>query len=67
MLLRINPRSEDRVREAVQKRSELLRMWTRDMPADFEDQLAEADRIIAAAVSVSIREADAANDGGGLG
>jgi hypothetical protein len=37
------------------RRNQLLRMYTREMSADYEQELGELDRIIAAAVSVGAR------------
>ena len=43
----------DRFKAALEKRRELLRMRTNDMPTDWVDQIGEAERIICAAVSVA--------------
>lgn len=51
MHIEIQERNAERVRNAIQKRKALLRMYTREMPDDFELQLEESNRIIAAAVS----------------
>ena len=59
MYIEIQERNAERVRNAIQKRRELLRMYAREMPDDFELQLEESNRIIAAAVS-SAYERDAA-------
>jgi hypothetical protein len=56
MIFRINSHAEPRVRAALARRNELLRMYTREMPAEYEQELGELDRIIAAAVSVGIRK-----------
>ena len=49
----IKPHNIERFQAALEKRQELLRMRTNDMPRDYSDQLSEAHRIIAAAVSVA--------------
>ncbi|MEP4147680.1 MAG: hypothetical protein ABJL54_10685 [Halioglobus sp.] len=51
MNIEIQERNAERVRKAIQKRRELLRMYAREMPNDYELQLEESNRIIAAAVS----------------
>ena len=53
MKLEIKPHSVDRFKSALDKRQELLRMRTDDMPRDYSDQLTEANRTIAAAVSAA--------------
>jgi hypothetical protein len=55
LIIQIEERAEPRVREAIERRTELMRMYTREMPGDYLEQLIEADRIIAAAVTVSVR------------
>ncbi len=56
MKLHINPNNEARVRAAVMRRGQLLRMYTADMPDNYEEELIELDRIIASAVSVGINQ-----------
>ena len=53
MRLEIKPHSVDRFKAALEKRRELLRMRTSDMPSDWIDQMGEAERTICAAVSVA--------------
>jgi len=53
MRLEIKPHSVDRFKAALDKRRELLRMCTNDMPSDWVDQMGEAERTICAAVSVA--------------
>ncbi len=53
MYIEIQEKNAERVRNAIQKRKELLRMYAREMPEDFELQLEESNRIIAAAVSTA--------------
>ena len=55
LTIQIRERAEPRVRAAMERRTELMRMYTRDMPRDYLEQLIEADRIIATAVSVAVR------------
>ena len=55
VIIEIGKRTEQRVRKAIERRSELMRMYTREMPRDYLEQLIEADRIIATAVSVAFR------------
>ena len=52
MKIEIKSHNVERFRAALDKRHELLRMRTNDMPSDYGEQLSEAHRIIAAAVSV---------------
>ena len=60
MRIDIQERNVERVRSAIQKRKALLRMYTREMPDDFEQQLEESNRIIAAAVSSAYERGSAA-------
>ncbi|MEP5568086.1 MAG: hypothetical protein ABJN62_09660 [Halioglobus sp.] len=53
MYILIQERNSHRVLEAIQKRKELMRMYAREMPVDFELQLEESNRIIAAAVTTA--------------
>ena len=55
MIIQISQRAEQRVRGAIERRAELMRMYTREMPRDYLEQLIEADRIIATAVSLACR------------
>ncbi|NQX90080.1 MAG: hypothetical protein HRT77_15605 [Halioglobus sp.] len=55
MDLVIDDKALPRVIAAIERRNQLLRMWTKDMPRDFEEQLNETHRIISAAVTVAIR------------
>ena len=55
VIIEIGKRAEQRVRKAIERRAELMRMYTREMPRDYLEQLIEADRIIATAVSVAFR------------
>jgi hypothetical protein len=54
MQIEIAEHAKDRVMAAVERRGRLLRMYTREMPADYAEQLTEMDRIIAAAVVVGV-------------
>ena len=53
MKIEIKPHNVERFQAALDRRHELLRMRTNDMPRDFGEQLSETHRIIAAAVSVA--------------
>lgn len=55
MDISIDEKALPRVMQAIERRNELLRMWTRDIPQDFEAQLNETHRIIATAVTVAVR------------
>ena len=54
--LNISERSAPRVLEAIARRAELMRMYTREMPSDYREQLIEADRVIATAVSLAVKK-----------
>jgi hypothetical protein len=54
MNIHINPHNEARVRDAIARRTELMQMYTRDMPPTYQDELVDVNRIIASAVSVAI-------------
>ena len=58
MRLEIPEHNIPRVRDALQRRAELLRQPTARMNRYFEADLREADRIIAAAVAHAMREAE---------
>ena len=53
MQIEIKSHNVERFQAALDRRHELLRMRTNEMPRDFGEQLSEAHRIIAAAVSVA--------------
>ena len=53
MKIEIKAHNVERFQAALDRRHELLRMRTNDMPRDFGEQLSETHRIIAAAVSVA--------------
>jgi len=55
LTIQIQERAEPRVRAAIARRTELMHMYTREMPGDYLEQLIEADRIIATAVTVAFR------------
>ena len=54
MNLTIPTHNAERVMSAIQRRRQLLSMYTREMPHNYSEELAEMDRIIAAAVSVAV-------------
>jgi len=56
MDLQIPPQNKDRVLEAIARRNELLRQRTAEMARDWSDELSRMESIIAAAVSVAVRQ-----------
>ena len=54
MNLTIPAHNAERVMSAIQRRRQLLSMYTREMPDNYEEELVDMDRIIAAAVSVAV-------------
>jgi len=56
MNLTIPEHNAGRVLSAISRRRELLAMYTRDMSSEFESELADLDRTIAAAVSVAAQK-----------
>ena len=56
MDLQIPPQNKDRVLEAIARRNELLRQRTAEMARDWSDELSRTESIIAAAVSVAVRQ-----------
>lgn len=54
MKIEITPRSEPRVREALQRRSQLMRMSTREMPDDWLEQMRDVETTISAAVARAV-------------
>ena len=56
MNLTIPEHNAGRVLSAISRRRELLAMYTRDMSSEFESELVDLDRTIAAAVSVAVQK-----------
>ena len=56
MNLTIPEHNAERVLSAIGRRRELLSMYTREMSSEFESELADLDRTIAAAVSVAVNK-----------
>ena len=54
MNLTIPAHNAERVMSAIQRRRQLLSMYTREMPDNYVEELVDMDRIIAAAVSVAV-------------
>ncbi|MEM1154691.1 MAG: hypothetical protein AAGI44_11160 [Pseudomonadota bacterium] len=54
MNITLNGKNEARVREAMRRRAELLRMRTAQMPRNYREELERVNRIIAAAVSHAV-------------
>ena len=54
MNLTIPAHNAERVMSAIERRRQLLSMYTREMPDNYIEELVDMDRIIAAAVSVAV-------------
>ncbi len=55
MRIDIKERSESRVREALQRRAQLMRMSTQEMPGDWREQMRDVETTISAAVAHAVR------------
>ena len=55
MRIDINSHSEPRVREALARRAQLMRMETRDMPDNWLEEMRSVETTIAAAVAHAVR------------
>lgn len=55
MKIEIGQRSAGRVREALMRREQLLRMTTHEMPRGWLDEMANIETTIAAAVAHAVR------------
>ena len=54
MHIEISSRSEPRVKQALTRRAELMRMNTREMPTNWMDEMRSAEITIAAAVAHAV-------------
>jgi hypothetical protein len=52
--IEITSRSEPRVREALQRRAQLMRMSTGEMPGDWLEQMRDVETTISAAVARAV-------------